>query len=157
MDRSSSLSLPLSKIVWTIFGSRDHERNIVEFPRVIFVFSLLPRPLHRQTPRKGIFEARLPRQRFTKRMREGRERSERSSTLELISRRIARIPPTPLLDFPRPVYMRRMRGSRNGGGRGGEEERSTVWGGRTNETREGSRMEKVAGRKRKETTDRGRG
>lgn len=126
----------------------------MEFPRVIFVFSFLPRPLHRQTPRKGIFEARLPRQRFTKRMR---ERSERSSTLELISRRIARIPPTPLLDFPRPVYMRRMRGSRNGGGRGGEEERSTVWGRRTNETREGSRMKKVAGRKRKETTDRGRG
>lgn len=127
----------------------------MEFPRVIFVFSFFPRPVHRQTPRKGIFEARLPRQRFTKRMREGRERSERSSTLELISRRIARIPPTPLLDFPRPVYMRRMRGSRNGGGRGGKKKGARY--GRTNETREGSRMEKVAGRKRKETTDRGRG
>lgn len=59
-DRSQlSLSLSLSKIVWTIFGSRDHEkRNIVEFSvsksSSYICFPFLPRPV--LSPRRGIFD-----------------------------------------------------------------------------------------------------
>lgn len=82
---------------------------------------LSPNPFEGADFRGTIPRQPTPRQRFTERGERGR--GERSSTLELISRRIARIPPTPLLDFPRPVYMRRMRGSRNGGGGEGEKKK----------------------------------
>lgn len=126
--------------IWITWSREEKYRGIFRFQEFqLYLFSFSPAP--RVIASKGDF--RPPHSSLGN---GGRKGKERGSTLELISRRIARIPPTPLLDFPRPVYMRRMSGSRNGGEGEEEEERSTLRGGR---------VEKVAGRKRKKTTDRG--
>lgn len=104
------------EISWKNFQGKLYICFFLFFPAV-----LSPNPFEGADFRGTIPRQPTPRQRFTERGERGR--GERSSTLELISRRIARIPPTPLLDFPRPVYMRRMRGSRNGGGGEGEKKK----------------------------------